>query len=141
MYGHRAKLRDSEQRSTGRVVHIEVSAGVVTVIAAWMLDPVACASMELGEPRVTVAALRDLHQLLIERGLRRKSPNDSNIVREKRNEYSVKDSSCNTVHAAPDDHDVRRSGAVRDERGTAHAGPRTSNQPANAGRQQRCKGV
>jgi hypothetical protein len=40
---------------------------VVTVVAAWMLDPVTCAAMAIGAPRVAVSALIDLHHLLIER--------------------------------------------------------------------------
>jgi hypothetical protein len=32
-----------------------------------MLDPVACAAMAIGAPRVAVSALIDLHHLLIER--------------------------------------------------------------------------
>jgi hypothetical protein len=48
--------------------------GVVTAIAAWMLDPVTCAGMAtIGAPRVTVSALLELHHLLIERGFRRSS--------------------------------------------------------------------
>jgi hypothetical protein len=40
--------------------------GVVTAIAAWMLDPVACAGMAtIGAPRVTVSALLELHHLLV----------------------------------------------------------------------------
>jgi hypothetical protein len=55
--------------------------GVVTAIAAWMLDPVACAGMAtIGAPRVVVSALLDLHHLLTERGFRRSSQDDPNIV-------------------------------------------------------------
>ena len=46
----------SEQRATGEVVHVEVAPGVVTCVAAWMLDAAACAGMELGAPRVSVDA-------------------------------------------------------------------------------------
>jgi hypothetical protein len=52
------------------------------VIAAWMLDPIACAGMEIGAPRVTVPALVELHTLLIEGGFRRSSSDDSRIVQE-----------------------------------------------------------
>jgi hypothetical protein len=38
-----------------------------------MLDPVTCAAMAIGAPRVSVSALIDLHHLLIERGFRRSS--------------------------------------------------------------------
>jgi hypothetical protein len=53
-----------------------VAPGVVIVVAAWMLDPATCAGMAFGAPRVTVLALVELHQLLIERGFRRSSLGD-----------------------------------------------------------------
>jgi hypothetical protein len=80
LYGRRVRWRYSEQRAAGQFVHIETAPGVVSVIAAWMLDPIACAGMEIGAPRVTVAALLELHTLLIEGGLRRSSSGDSRIV-------------------------------------------------------------
>lgn len=40
--------------------------GLVTMVAGWMLDPAVCFGMQLGEPRVTVAALRELHHRLVE---------------------------------------------------------------------------
>jgi hypothetical protein len=47
---------------------------VVTVVAVWKPDPVACGGMEIGAPRVEVTGLVDLRRLLIERGFRRNSP-------------------------------------------------------------------
>ncbi len=67
LYGRRVRVRDCEQRNKGPVVHVEVSPGMITTIAAWMLDPIVCAGMEAGQPRVSAAALRDLHRLLTER--------------------------------------------------------------------------
>jgi len=49
------------------------------MVAAWMLDPATCAGMSLGAPRVTSAALAELHQLLTERGFRRSSRDDPTI--------------------------------------------------------------
>jgi len=46
------------------VVHVEVAPGVVTMVAAWMLDAAAYACMEIGPPRVAAPALTDLHRLL-----------------------------------------------------------------------------
>jgi hypothetical protein len=46
-----------ERRAGGDVVHVEVTPGVVIVVAAWMLDPAACTGMSLGAPRVKLAAL------------------------------------------------------------------------------------
>ena len=53
-----------------------------SVVAAWMLDAAACAGMALGAPRVTVSALAELHQLLVERGFRRSSSDGPTIVLE-----------------------------------------------------------
>ncbi|KAF0119852.1 MAG: hypothetical protein FD148_3700 [Methylocystaceae bacterium] len=39
-------------------------AGVVISIAGWMLDPVVCAGMAIGAPRVDVAALVELQRRL-----------------------------------------------------------------------------
>jgi hypothetical protein len=43
------------------MVPVEVSPGVVVVLAAWMLDTAACAGMEIGPPRAAVSALVVLH--------------------------------------------------------------------------------
>jgi len=63
-----------------------VAPGVVIVVAAWMFDPAACAGMGLGGPRVTLSALVELHQLLVEHGFRRSSPDDPMTIREERDE-------------------------------------------------------
>jgi hypothetical protein len=44
------------------------TAGVVTVVEAWMLDPVACAGMEVGAPRVTVIDLLTYSSMVSEDG-------------------------------------------------------------------------
>jgi hypothetical protein len=65
--------------------------GVVTAIAAWMLDSVVCAGMAtIGAPCVSVSALRDLHHLLIEGGFRQSSRDDPNIVQEEQHEESAR---------------------------------------------------
>ena len=86
LHGRRVRRQHAERRAGGVVVHVEVAPGVVIVVAAWMLDPVACAGMALGAPRVAVSALVDLHHLLIERGFRRSSLDDPTIVQEERDE-------------------------------------------------------
>ena len=55
---------------------------MVTAIAAWMLDPVACAGMAtIGAPCVSASALLDLHHLLID-AVSAISQGDPNIVQE-----------------------------------------------------------
>ena len=72
----------SEQRTAGDFVQLEAAPGVVIVVSAWMLDPVACAGMEMGAPRVAVAALAELHRLLVVSGFRRSFRGDSTIAKE-----------------------------------------------------------
>src|SRR5258705_3460846 len=85
-YGRRVRRQYVERRAGGDVVHVEVAPGIVIVMAAWMLDPAACAGMALGAQRVTLAALAELHQLLTERGFRRSSRDDPTIVQEEQHE-------------------------------------------------------
>jgi len=49
-----------DSRTSGRFVHVEVLPGVFTVVAEWMLDASACVGMEIGAPRVSVAALAEV---------------------------------------------------------------------------------
>jgi hypothetical protein len=141
LYGRRVKVRDIEQRGGDRVVHVEASAGVVRIVAGWMLDSVMCAGMEPGNPRVTVAALRELHQLLVERGLRGNSPDDSNTVREKRNGYKGRSIKSVARDSSPDEPGVRHRRASGDERSPAYKGDELSCQTVVAGRRRRSKGA
>src|SRR5258707_8871273 len=86
LYGRRVRRQYVERRAGGDIVHVEVAPGVVIVVAAWMLDPAACAGMGLGAPRVKLAALAELHQLLTERGFRRSSRDNQTIVQEQQHE-------------------------------------------------------
>ncbi len=71
LFRRRVRRQYSERWATGEVVHVQVAPCIVIVVAAWMLDAVACAHMELGAPRASVEALADLHLLLSQQGLRR----------------------------------------------------------------------
>lgn len=81
LHGRRVRPQYSEHRANGDVLHVEHSPGGVTVVAAWMLDPIACIGMEIGAPRVAASALADLHQLLIAFGFRRDSWGGSHVAR------------------------------------------------------------
>ena len=58
-------MRRVEQRATGQFLKVQGPAGIVVSIAGWMLDPVICAGMTIGAPRVDLAALIELKRLLI----------------------------------------------------------------------------
>jgi hypothetical protein len=71
------------------VVLVEGEPGAAIVVAAWMLDRLVCASMTIGAPRVSLPAFSELHQLLMQHGLRRSFPGDERVVKEASDEGGV----------------------------------------------------
>jgi hypothetical protein len=55
--------------------------GIVVLMAAWMLDPVACAAMTAGAPVVEWAALVELRQRLLDARPNEASAKEAIIVR------------------------------------------------------------
>src|SRR5271156_6729653 len=51
LYGRRLRVEHSEQRASGRVIHVEVAPGTVTILPDWMVDASVCAGMAIGAPR------------------------------------------------------------------------------------------
>ena len=81
-------MRRVEQRATGQFLKVQGPAGIVVSIAGWMLDPVICAGMTIGAPRVDLAALIELGRLLMGVSNPHNSRIDVAIVREEGNEVS-----------------------------------------------------
>lgn len=137
LHGRRVKLCGNEQHATGPVVHVEVAPGVVTLLAAWMLDPLICAGMQIGAPRVAITALIDLHHLLVERGFRASSLNDSNIVQEEQSDQPAQTGSdelaivANGTAAA--EHRVQFHSASGNEFVRARQSAHAPGEPADAG--------
>src|SRR5579863_5234544 len=71
LHGQRLPFCYDEVRAGARLSYVEAEPGVIVVLPTWMLDPVACNDMTLGEPYAEVGALKDLSQLLVDRGFRR----------------------------------------------------------------------
>jgi hypothetical protein len=109
-----------------------------------MLDPVVCVGMKLGEPRVSVAALRELHHRLVERGLRKNSSNDSTFVQEECDELDLPDHSATVSGAgrdtASEQPGVYFSSTFRDESIAEGASTELSGQRSYVGRQRRRSG-
>jgi hypothetical protein len=97
------------------------------LIAAWMLDPAACATIAIGTPRVATSALIDLNRLLTERGFRRSFPDDPNIVQEKQDEEPASAGAV-ASGSAPTQHAVRFPKASWDEPDGARDGARPTRQ-------------
>jgi hypothetical protein len=130
LFGRRVRRHYSEHRASGEVVHVEAVPGVVTVVAAWMLDPVACAGMEIGAPRVTRAALVDLHHLLIAQGFRRSCAGDANVAEEDRDETAETGAAAGS---APAEHVARFREAPRHDPARAQRGTRAPGPPVAGG--------
>jgi hypothetical protein len=140
LYGRRVRCQRREQREAGPIVYLETAPGVVIVAAAWILDPIACAGMALGEPRVAVSALNELHRLLIERGFRQSSLDDPIIVQEGQDEKAA-DTNAAICGAAPAQHLVRFRKASGDESVGAQHDARPTGQPPVGGRRRRDGGA
>jgi len=140
-YGRRLRLQHSEQRASGRVIHVEVAPGTVTVLPDWMVDASVCAGMTLGAPRVSVDALRELRRLLLERGFRRSFCDDSPVVQENRNEQAEKEGAvAGTGRTAPDEYRVRVEPPSRSARSRADEGVDGPGLSADAGGRGRGRG-
>ena len=81
-------MRRVERRATGQFLKVQGPAGIVVSIAGWMLDPVICAEMTIGAPRVDLAALIELRRLLMGGSNPTHSRSDIGIVREESNAVS-----------------------------------------------------
>jgi hypothetical protein len=104
-----------------------------------MLDAAACAGMEFGMPRVTIAALAELHQLLIEHGFRRSSSDGSTIVQEKQLEAPA-DINIALGTIAPAQYPVRFGKAARNDPSGAPNLARPVGQPVARGRRRHRRG-
>ena len=117
---------------------------MITIVPAWMLDPVVCVGMKLGEPRVSVAALRELHHLLVGRGLRGNSPDDSTFVQEECDEFDLRNHSTAASGAssttASEQPGLYFNSTFRDESIAEGASTELSGKPSDVGRRRRRSG-
>jgi hypothetical protein len=106
----------SERRASGELVHVELTPGAVTILPAWKLDAVYCASLKVGAPQVSLAALRSLREVLIACESRLISA-DGNIVTQEAQDGSAvtartTDGACLQAHS-PDGTTPARSRSRR----------------------------
>ena len=82
LHGRTARCVLIERRASGEIANVELEPGIVTKVAAWKLEPVHCATLKIGAPRASVAALSDLHGLLIACESRLPSANGNTVTQE-----------------------------------------------------------
>ena len=137
-FGHGVLVRRIEQRATGQFLSVQGPAGVVTSIAGWMLDPLLCAGMMLGSPRVDIAALIDLQRLLMGATDSSHSGSDVVVVPETGNgtsEIAVKDI------GSADKLSVRRQQVGRIEQSRSGQGHITAGSDPDASRRSSRRGA
>jgi hypothetical protein len=138
LYGRTVRRFYSEKRAGADVVLVEGEPGAAIVVAAWMLDSLICGSMTLGAPCVSLPALSELHQLLVEHGLRRSFPDDDRVVKEASDEERITADPGVTAAARPG---ARFSANEGHQHGRTDRGDRASRADADGGRRHRERGA
>jgi hypothetical protein len=87
-FGRKVRIRQVHRRADGRYVRVQDPAGIVVLMASWMLDPAACAAMTAGPPRVDYATLIELEKLLIDTRLNKVSSGGTTSVQEEHDEVA-----------------------------------------------------
>jgi hypothetical protein len=67
LYGKKLRLLRRTAHNGTTVVHVETTRSVSRELPAWMVDGSVCGGMELGPPRVSIAALNDLRAVIVAR--------------------------------------------------------------------------
>ena len=129
-FGRRVRLEDIEHKASGPVASVELRPGQVIRIPAWMLDSSVCAGMKMGSPRVSLAALADLHDLLVAQGFRRPSSGDGTVIEEKHDE-AVADNAGADERAPSAEHAARHAEAPGTEPGGTRSGRRSAGRIAS----------
>jgi hypothetical protein len=103
LYGMKARRIQGERRASGEFVHVELTPGAVTILPVWKLDAIYCASLKVGAPQVSLAALCTLHELLVVCESRLISADDNTITQEIHDEIAgsarTKDEACSKTEA------------------------------------------
>lgn len=137
-FGRKVVIRRVTQRATGRFLSILGPAGVVVTIADWMLDPIVCAALPEGNPRVDLAALLELKRLLMCAADTTHSWGDSGILQEDHHDVSQ---AAVADRGSADEPAIRRQKIGRIEsRGARQSRLDTGSDPDAGGRPQ-CRGA
>lgn len=137
LFGRRVRCEGVDQSRNGAVARLEAAPGHVVMVSTWMLDPIACVGMAIGEARVSLEALVELAELLAMRGGRVCSetvnavleiPPDEKIDIKFAREFTT------------DDHGVRFSQDARIEPATTRSGPDSARKHAHGSDRSRQEG-
>jgi len=133
-YGGRFRYEGREDRASGAIVRVEIRPGEIIQVSEWVLDRAFCAGMAMGEPRVAVTGLVELHRLLTDRGFRQTSSDGLTAIQEAPYEgitttLDVTDAGPSVEHAARYATDSRP-----DRRGTKHGRRQVGDPPDGGGR-------
>ena len=137
-FGRTVIVRRVEQRATGQFLKVEGPSGIVVSIPAWIVDPLVCADMRIGQPQVDLATLLDLKRLVTRTAAPTNSPSDNGIAREEIDEAARR--ACADVGQA-DEPDVRTMQSGGNERCRAGGGHNHACPGSDAGRRPSHRGA
>ena len=128
LFGRQVRCEGVDQSRNGAVARVEAAPGHVVIVSTWMLDPVACVGMAIGEARVSLGALVELAEFLTShRG--KVCSSTASAVLEIPPDETIDIKSAREF--APDGHGVRFPQDARNERSAARSGPDGARKPAD----------
>ena len=130
LFGRRVRCEGVDQSRNGAVARVEAAPGHVIMISTWMLDPVACVGMAIGEARVSLSALAELAEFLAtHRGSVCSSTVSSVLEIPPDEAIDIK----SAREFAPNDHGVRFPQDARNEPAAARSSPGGARKPSDGG--------
>ena len=138
-YGGRFRHEGREDRANGAIIRVEIRPGEIIQVAEWMLDRALCADMDMGEPRVAVIGLVELHKLLTQRGFRQTSTDGLTTIQEARHEGTTTTLDATDVDPAVE-HAARYTADARPERRGAKRRCRQAGDPPDGRGRRRGEG-
>lgn len=136
-FGRHFRHEGREDRASGAIVRVAVKPGEIIQVAEWMLDRAFCAHMEMGEPRVSVSGLIELHRLLKDRGFRQPSTDGPIAIQEPRHEAITRTLNVTCADPTSIEHGARYTADAGPERGGTKRRCRQVGDPPD-GRSWRC---
>jgi len=137
LFGRRVRCEGIDRSRNGAVARIEAAPGHVVIVATWMLDPVACVGMAIGEPRVSLGSLVELAEFLAAHRAR-VSSSTVGIVQEIPPDETIDTHSARKI--APSRYGVRFPQDAGHEPEAARSSADGAGDPADGGDRNRQKG-
>ena len=137
LFERRVRCEGVDRSRNGALARVEAAPGHVIIISTWMLDPVACVGMAIGEARVSLSALVELAEFLATHRGRVCSSTVSSVLEIPPDEAIDIESAR---EFAPNDHGIRFPPDARNEPEATRRSSGGAGEPADGGDRSRREG-